>query len=280
VSEDQEIIARLGGIPPGHPQSPYPSDDDIERASRVLASPPGQLPDLDLNAGEQLELVEALAGFQDEAGFPRTAEPGWRYHSDNDFFPHADAIALYSMMRHLRPRRLVEVGAGFSSAAILDTNERFLEDAVDCTFIDPRPNRLRSLLRDGELERLTVLATPVQDVPVSVFESLLPNDILFVDSSHVSKAGSDVNHIFFELLPRLAGGVHVHFHDVQYPFTRTRWSEPCRDCSSQGAASGSGAGERTGYLELGSGATRAGSRARPRGRPARAPCESPAIRQA
>jgi methyltransferase family protein len=192
----------------------------------MLASPPEQLPDLDLNVGGQLELLEALTTYQDEVRFPRTPDPAWRYHHQNDFFPHADAVALYSMIRHLRPGRLVEVGAGFSSAVTLDTNERFLDNAIECVFIDPRPNRLQSLLREGELERLTVLAVPVQDVPMSVFESLRTGDILFIDSSHVSKMGSDVNHILFELLPRLAGGVHVHFHDVQYPFEYpVSWAE-------------------------------------------------------
>ena len=65
-------------------------------------------------------------------------------------------------------------------------------------------------------------------------DQLAANDILFIDSSHVSKAGSDVNHILFELLPRLAPGVFVHFHDVLYPFEYPRewfelgisWNEP------------------------------------------------------
>jgi hypothetical protein len=34
----------------------------------------------------------------------------------------------------------------------------------------------------------------------------------------VSKTHSDVNYIFFEVLPRLRSGVYVHFHDIFYPF--------------------------------------------------------------
>ena len=53
-------------------------------------------------------------------------------------------------------------------------------------------------------------------------DQLRANDILFIDSSHVSKAGSDLNHIVFELLPRLQPGVLVHFHDIRYPFEYPR----------------------------------------------------------
>jgi hypothetical protein len=58
----------------------------------------------------------------------------------------------------------------------------------------------------------------VQEVPLELFDSLGAGDVLFVDSSHISKMGSDVNHIFFEILPRLRAGVWVHFHDIFWPF--------------------------------------------------------------
>ncbi len=46
--------------------------------------------------------------------------------------------------------------------------------------------------------------------------------MLFIDSTHVSKVGSDVNFLFFEVLPRLRPGVHVHVHDIAYPFEYPR----------------------------------------------------------
>ena len=51
-----------------------------------------------------------------------------------------------------------------------------------------------------------------------LFRELHAGDVLFVDSTHVAKVGSDVNHIFFEILPILQPGVVVHFHDIMYPF--------------------------------------------------------------
>lgn len=122
------------------------------------------------------------------------------------------------MMRRARPARVIEVGSGFSSLAMLDTNERFFDGAVELTFIEPNAERLLSQLRPGDERRAEIITSPVQEVDLSGFERLSAGDILFIDSSHVAKVGSDVNHLVFSVLPRLAPGVLVHFHDVPYPF--------------------------------------------------------------
>ena len=73
-------------------------------------------------------------------------------------------------------------------------------------------------MRQTDQEKVTIHAQQAQDVPVATFKPLAANDILYVDSSHVSRAGSDLNHILFNVLPALAPGVVVHFHDVFWPF--------------------------------------------------------------
>lgn len=75
-----------------------------------------------------------------------------------------------------------------------------------------------SLLKPGDADRIRVIPARLQDVDLAEFDALEANDILFIDSTHVSKVGSDVNRIVFEVLPRLKPGVHVHFHDIFYPF--------------------------------------------------------------
>jgi predicted O-methyltransferase YrrM len=202
---------------PGHFYSPIPSLDEIrEREAEIFAEPPATLPGIDLNAEAQLALLTELAGFYGEMPFPRTNADGTRYWFDNWAYSYADAIFLYSMMRHLRPRRLIEIGSGFSSAAMLDTSDRFLDGQVEFTFIDPDPSTLRALLKP--VDEVEIIGARLQDVPVERFDELAAGDILFIDSTHVSKTGSDVNRILFEILPRLKSGVHVHFHDVFYPF--------------------------------------------------------------
>ena len=101
---------------------------------------------------------------------------------------------------------------------MLDTSERFLGNALDLTFIDPEPQRLYSLMRPEDRSRTTVIDRRVQDVSPAIFQTLCAGDMLFIDGSHVAKIGSDVNYLLAEVLPVLAVGVYVHFHDVPYPF--------------------------------------------------------------
>ncbi|NIR96429.1 MAG: class I SAM-dependent methyltransferase, partial [Gammaproteobacteria bacterium] len=144
--------------------------------------------------------------------------PEKRYYIDNGFFRHGSAFSLYAMLRQFQPKRVIEIGSGFTSALMLDTNDRFLDGKIEFVFIEPNPARLTSLLREDDWKRCRIIEDIVQNVPVSTFDTLGPGDMLFVDSSHVSKVGSDVNHIFFEILPTLRSGVIIHIHDIYWPF--------------------------------------------------------------
>ena len=121
------------------------------------------------------------------------------------------------MIRHWKPDRIIEVGCGASSCVILDTREALQPD-TKVTFIEPYPELLLKYIRPGDQAEVQIRKEFIQDVPLAVFGELEENDILFIDTSHVSKLGSDVNFIFFEILPALKKGVIVHFHDVFYPF--------------------------------------------------------------
>ncbi len=205
-------------MPPGHFYSPLPDADEVRaRADRIFAKPE-TLPGVDVNEAGQLALIAELARYAPDASLARNPTPERRYYSENDNFGYGDAIVLQALLRQLRPARLVEIGSGYSSAVMLDTNERFLDGSLACTFVEPYPDRLQALLREDDLKRATLIQAPVQDVPLEPFLALEAGDVLFVDSSHVAKTGSDVNHIFFELVPRLAPGVFVHVHDIFWPF--------------------------------------------------------------
>jgi predicted O-methyltransferase YrrM len=219
----------------GHYYSPVPSRQELRRdASRIFDGSKRELPGVDLREAAQVALLEEFAAFYGEQPFPEGPRAGIRYFTDNYWFGRADALFLYSMLRRFRPRRIVEVGSGFSSAVMLDTNERFLDRQVQLTFIEPDSRRLRGLLSADDERAATIVETRIQDVDPGLVDGLEANDFLFIDSSHVSKAGSDVNHILFELLPRLAPGVIVHFHDIRYPFEYPQdwfelgisWNEP------------------------------------------------------
>lgn len=143
---------------------------------------------------------------------------GRRFWYDNHSFGHGDALMLHLMLRHLRPARMVEVGSGFSSCVTLDTVERWLDWGTELTLIEPYPQQLRDLILPGDEARFTLREEGVQSVPLDVFRTLGAGDVLFIDSTHVSRAGSDVNHEIFEVLPALQSGVYVHLHDIFYPF--------------------------------------------------------------
>jgi predicted O-methyltransferase YrrM len=205
---------------PGHYYSPLPSQAEISEAfARGGFGPPFAA--VNLNEAAQFARLERFAAYYPEQPFPQEPAPGRRFHLNNPGYGAFDAIMLYGMFREARPRRIIEIGSGFSSAAMLDLNEQVLGGAAEFTFIDPEMKRLRELLRDGDALRATLIEKRVQDVPIEAFAALGENDVLFIDSSHVSKIGSDVNRIFFDILPSLAPGVLIHFHDVvgnlEYP---------------------------------------------------------------
>jgi cephalosporin hydroxylase len=126
------------------------------------------------------------------------------------------------MLRHIQPRRIIEVGSGFSSAAMLDLNERAHGGSIEMTFIDPEMERLKRLLRGDDRGRVRLLEQRVQDVALAEFDRLEAGDVLFIDSSHVAKIGSDVNHLYFTVIPRLKTGVYVHVHDIPDHFDYPR----------------------------------------------------------
>ena len=205
-------------VPPGHYASPIASAEDIRKAQQRLDPNVRELPGIDLNEAGQLALLAKLARRYPEVPWGMEARPPLRYRFQNDWFPAGDAVSLYGMLRELEPRRYVEIGSGWSSAAALDVNDRFFGGRMQCTFIEPFPDRLRSLLTADDTARVRVFEQPLQDVGLEPFQQLEAGDVVFIDSSHVSKFGSDVNYELFEILPRLRPGVHVHVHDVFHPF--------------------------------------------------------------
>lgn len=231
LREQQDEWARF--FPPGHFYSPLPSRAEIAEAfERGGFGPPFR--DVELNEAGQFARLERFAGWYPEQPFPDKQTPGRRFYLDNPSYGHYDAIILYGMLREARPRRIIEVGSGFSSAAMLDLNEQVLGGGVQFTFIDPDMSRLRPLLRKDDHRRATLIEKRVQEVPLETFTTLGENDVLFIDSSHVSKIGSDVNRLYFDVLPMLAPGVLIHIHDISANLEYPRdWLEQGRAWNEQ-----------------------------------------------
>jgi len=153
-----------------------------------------------------LASIESYSAELEAIGKDAAPAPRW----NQDWFPRLDAAAAYAMVRALQPKRIVEIGSGHST--------RFLARAVGdgrldtrIVAIDPEPR--------ASLEGLKVrwLRQPVQATEPALFAGLEERDILFIDSSHQLKRGSDVEFLLQKALPRLAKGVRVHFHDIFLP---------------------------------------------------------------
>jgi hypothetical protein len=205
--------------PPGHFYSPLPNLLDIKKNREALFTRDRTAcPGIDLHVHDQINLIKSLTKYYDQMPFLEDKQNGYRYYFNNSYYGHGSAIILYSLLRHYTPKRVIEVGSGFSSAAMLDINEHFLNNSILFSFIEPYPERLLSLLTDNDKKRHQIYTKPVQQVSNSIFSELENNDILFIDSSHVAKIGSDVVLLMTEILPILNKGVIIHIHDIYWPF--------------------------------------------------------------
>jgi hypothetical protein len=205
-------------VPPGHFYSPIPSVIQMcEDYDRIFSAPPGSVPGIELDERGQLELLDGLAIYYPMIPFIDKPSAKSRYYCENEAFTESDAALLYCMFAKLLPQRVVEIGCGFSSAAMLDTCDE-LDLATRFTFIEPYPDLLKSRLRQDDYRRIELVQDRIQKVDLEVFDALQSHDILFIDSTHVTKTGSDVNFILFQILPRLRSDVYIHFHDIFYPF--------------------------------------------------------------
>lgn len=139
-----------------------------------------------------------------------------REYLRNTAFEAVDAEMLYGLIRLFKPRRIYEIGSGFSTLIATDALRRNRLDGYACRFVavEPYPSAELESTVSSDIELWRV---PVQQVSLDEFESLSENDILFIDSSHVCKIGSDVQFLFLEVLPRLRVGVVVHVHDIFMP---------------------------------------------------------------
>ena len=218
MSYDKTIAAALNFAPPGHFYSPHPLVEDIERDHDAVQDAYETMDGIDLNAREQLALFEATCRKDPVGPWSTTRTPERRYYYDNDFFRFGDANAIWHMAGLFRPRRVIEVGSGFSTACWLDSFDTLgLDGEIQC--VEPYPDRVRELCQpDLDGGRIAMHEKPVQSIPPAFFDVLQKNDVLFIDSTHVTKSGSDVNHLVFRVLPRLAPGILVHFHDIFWPF--------------------------------------------------------------
>jgi len=196
VVDPAEIATRAGSIWPTKPEVLGIDFNDASHRNLLEQEFPKYFPKYDYQ--EHLEESPTL-----EAFFTQNSQFSW-----------LDSRAFFVLLQAWRPERILEVGSGFSTLLAADVKRRFLDGRLDITCIEPYP---RPFLKHGFDGLTRLIERKVQDVPLQEFERLQPGDILFIDSSHVAKTGSDVNFLYFEVLPRLNAGVRIHVHDIFFP---------------------------------------------------------------
>ncbi len=209
--------------------SPLPVVSELDEALWQRPST-AEMAGIDWNEPAQLQVLQAAEQrYRPELETLFRPDADWPFHEDESVgFGGIDARVLYVMTRLMRPKRFVEVGAGASSFITAAALEKNRADGHPCEHlsIDPFP---RAEVTQATWPDFRLLAQPVQAVPLDEFTRLEANDMLFIDSTHVSKIGSDVNHEFFEILPRMQPGVRVHLHDIFWPYNYPKhfsfWNE-------------------------------------------------------
>lgn len=205
----------------GHFYSPVCDTDELETQRARLWPAEPQVLGVDFDDASHREILEQVfPRFIGDYDYPELSTHGGdeaaddHYYTQNSQFGWLDSRALFVLLRHWRPARVVEIGSGYSSLLMADVNRRFLDGAcaISCVEPYPRPFLVRGVPGIAEL-----VQSKVQDLAPGWFDRLAPGDVLFIDSSHVAKTGSDVNFLYFEVLPRLKPGVRIHIHDIHLP---------------------------------------------------------------
>lgn len=212
------IFCELMGfhITPVHFYFPIPNTKELKDDLWLKYS---ELVGININENIMIELLSIfMKNFKNEyEKFPRnkTSIPH-QYYINNGSFEAVDGEIYYCMIRYFKPKRIIEVGAGFSTFLAAQAILKNREENVDCELIaiEPYPNKV---LRKGFPGFSKLIVKKVQDVEISEFKKLKENDILFIDSSHVLHIGSDVKYLYLEVLPRLNKGVLIHCHDIFSP---------------------------------------------------------------
>ena len=199
---------------------PIPDEIDIERP---LAAEPSELVGVDMNDAAGLDLLNRVfppyvREFRSRFPVhPRPDQAAHEFYLINSSYMAVDAQVYYALIREFKPRRIVEIGSGNSTllaGASALANRVETGQTTELIAIEPYP---QEFLRQGVPGLSRLIEAKAQDVDLNLFTSLQAGDILFIDSSHVLRAGGDVHLEYLEILPRLQPSVLVHIHDISLP---------------------------------------------------------------
>lgn len=138
-----------------------------------------------------------------------------KFDIKNGTYEYGDAEFLYQFIRHIKPKKIIEIGCGNSSKIIRDSlGVNLLEDVnYSCEYICIEPYKPDWF----DFGHTNVIKSSVEECSLELFESLGDGDLLFIDSSHIIRPGGDVLYEYLNIIPNLKKGVYVHVHDIFTP---------------------------------------------------------------
>ena len=215
LAERRAAAARAAPkFPPGHFYSPIVDPAEARKYVGVASGDGEEIPGIKVSPARHAGFLGCGRPVHRDDGGSR----GGREPARPDGCAYGDAAMIRAMVGRYRPARAIEVGPGVSSACVLEAARDAAIADFSLTCISRQPERVRSVLGAADGERVRIIGTPVQEVPIELFGTLGRGDLLLIDSTHVLKTGSDVCHVLFSVLPSLAKGVIIHCRDCRYPF--------------------------------------------------------------
>lgn len=212
------LLGVVAGHYNGHFYSAVVDPKDLVGKKQQLWPKDPHISGVDFNEAYHLKVLkEYFPKYIDEYKFVEKysqTKSDTEYYIQNSQYSWLDSRLLFVLLNQWQPKRIIEVGSGFSSLLTAHVNAQCLNNKMNFKCIEPFP---RKFLRKDIPGLKQVIVEKVEDLPLTTFQELDAGDVLFVDSSHVAKTGSDVNYLLFEVLPILSKGVKIHFHDIFLP---------------------------------------------------------------
>lgn len=203
----RNLYQRLGILPiTRFYYEPFPIADKSEK-QRDLS--------IDFRIEHQKQLLSQFLYQKELTHLPVIGQSGQRYYYQNNSYEFGDAEVLFSMIRHLKPNRIIEIGSGFSTLMALEAIQKNRQEDHNyaCNFTCIEPYEFAWLAT----KPMELIRKRVEEIDIEVFKELKENDILFIDSSHVVRPHGDVLFEFLHILPSLSKGVIIHVHDIFTP---------------------------------------------------------------
>ena len=164
---------------------------------------------------EHYEFVEECCNAERSARLPHELYRNAIEMNGDAGYGLSDAEFLYKFVLVKKPKKIIQIGAGVATAVTFLAAED-AEYSPEIVCIDPYPTAF--LEAEQAKGTIRLIEERAQRVETAVYDELQAGDLLFIDSTHTIRPGSEVTRLMLEVIPSLNSGCFVHFHDIWFPY--------------------------------------------------------------